>query len=74
MKTLHCDICKKELVNPIKGRTYWHIREFDLCEDCKDGIEFKLRHILRDHSPFSQAWYENEFINLIEKGTVAKRP
>ena len=32
MKTLNCDICRKELVNPVTGMTYWHIREYDVCE------------------------------------------
>lgn len=74
MKTLHCDICRNELVEPISGRNYWHIREYDLCEDCKDGIELKLRPIIRKHFPFSQDWYEHEFISVIEKGVAAKRP
>ena len=51
MKTLHCDICKKELVNPIAGRTYWHIREYDICEACKDAIEAKVRPMVRQHAP-----------------------
>ena len=35
MKTLYCDICKKELVNPVSGRTYWHFREYDVCDLAK---------------------------------------
>lgn len=37
MKTLNCDICRKELVNPVTGMNYWHIREYDVCEACKDA-------------------------------------
>ncbi len=73
MKTLNCDICGKELTNPVKGRTYWHIREYDVCEDCKEKVEFKIRPSVRQHVPFSQDWYENEFISTIEKGVSAGR-
>lgn len=74
MKTLNCDVCKKELVNPITGRTYWHIREYDICEACKDTIELKIRPLIRQRVPYSQDWYEHELIALIEKGMVARRP
>ncbi len=74
MKTLHCDICKKELVNPVAGRTYWHIREYDICEACKDAIEAKVRPIVRQHAPYSQDWYEDQLISLIEKGVAARHP
>lgn len=57
----------KELVNPIAGRTYWHIREYDICEACKDAIEAKIRPIVRQHAPYSQDWYEDQLISLIEK-------
>ncbi|MEL3912736.1 hypothetical protein [Treponema pedis] len=73
MKTLSCDICGKELVKPIKGRTYWHIREYDVCEDCKEKVEMKLRPVLRNHFPFSQEWYENEFVSAIARGVSAGR-
>lgn len=70
MKALYCDICGKEIIDPITGRNYWHIKEFDICEDCKDKAEFQLRPIIRNHFPFSQAWYENEFIGLLEAGAA----
>ena len=74
MKTLHCDICKKELITPIVGKNYWHIREYDICEACKDTIEAKIRPIVRHHVPYSQDWYENQFMSLIEKGVAARHP
>lgn len=74
MKALYCDICEKELVDPIVNKTYWHIKEYDVCEDCKDAIDFKLRPVVRGHFPFSQAWYEHEFMGLLEKGVQTHRP
>lgn len=72
MKALYCDICKNEINDPIAGRNYWHIKEYDVCEDCKDKVEFKLRPVLRNHFPFSQAWYENEFTRLLEEGAASE--
>lgn len=72
MKALYCDMCKEELEQPIAGRTYWHISEFDVCEACKDGVEAKLRPILRENAPYTQGWYEEEFLGLIEEGVNSK--
>jgi hypothetical protein len=74
MKTLYCDICGKALENPVAGRTYFHIREFDVCEPCKDVLDMKLRPILRNHFPYSPEWYEQQIIGLIEKGISSGRP
>lgn len=74
MKTLNCDICRKVLEKPIKERNYWHIKEYDICENCKDALEIKLRKILRSRYPFSHDWYENEYIGLIQKGIAARCP
>jgi hypothetical protein len=74
MKTLYCDICGKALENPVPARTYFHIREFDICEPCKDTVELRLRPILRNHFPYSPEWYEQELIGLIQKGIQAGRP
>jgi hypothetical protein len=74
MKTLYCDICRKALENPIAARTYFHIREYDVCEPCKDTIDGRLRPILRTHFPYSPEWYEQQLLGLIEKGVSTGRP
>ncbi len=74
MKALYCDVCKKEIVEPVKNRNYFHIREFDICENCKDAIDFKLRPVIRGHFPYSTEWYEQEVISVLEKGCSAGRP
>ncbi len=73
MKALYCDVCRKELVNAITERTYWHIKEYEVCELCKEAIELKLRHLLRNHVPFSQDYYEHQLMTLIEKSVAARR-
>ncbi|MBO8450267.1 MAG: hypothetical protein IAA96_04090 [Spirochaetes bacterium] len=73
MKSLYCDICKKEISEPVAGRNYFHIREFDICEPCKDAVDARLRPVLRGHYPFSTDWYEQEVISFIEKGCASGR-
>ncbi len=74
MKTLYCDICRKELNEPVVSRTYFQIREYDVCEPCKDVIDARLRPIVRSHFPFSTDWYEQQVIGLIEKGVSTRHP
>lgn len=74
MKTLFCDICRKELADPVPTRSYFQIREFDVCEPCKDIIDNRLRPVVRKHFPFSTEWYEQQVITMIEKGVSTGRP
>ena len=74
MRKAYCDICRRELVNPVPTRTTFHIKEFEVCESCKDVIESKLRPVLRNHFPYSEEWYEQQITSLIEKGISSGRP
>jgi hypothetical protein len=74
MKTLYCDICKKELENPVAERSYYHIREYEVCENCKDILDSRLRPVVRGHFPYSKEWYEQQVIGMIEKGVSTSRP
>ena len=66
MKTLICDVCKKKLENPVSGRNYWHIKEKDICEPCKDALEWRLRPVVRSHYPYDTEWYERVVMGMIE--------
>lgn len=74
MKTLYCDICQKALENPVAARTYFHIREFDVCEACKETIDARLRPLVLDHFPYTSEWYEQQVIGMIEHGVHTGRP
>ncbi len=73
MKNLYCDICKKEIESPIVERNYFHIREYDVCEPCKDTMDARLRPLVRSHFPYSTEWYENQIMSMIAKGTHTNR-
>ncbi|MBN2812294.1 MAG: hypothetical protein JXP39_10425 [Spirochaetales bacterium] len=73
MKNLYCDICRKEIETPMPNRNYFHIREFDVCESCKDTLDARLRPVLRSHFPYSPEWYEQTVITFLEKGSSSGR-
>ena len=71
MKTLTCDVCKKKMETPVVGRNYFHVAHRDLCESCKDDLEYKIRPIVRTKGPFGYEWYDKLVQDSIEKA-VAK--
>ena len=68
MKHLYCDICKKEVKDPYPSRTFFHIREYDLCETCRDDLELAVKQTIRTKKPFDFAWFEKLRIDLIQDG------
>ncbi|MBU0936338.1 MAG: hypothetical protein KKI09_10295 [Spirochaetes bacterium] len=73
MKQLICDVCKKIVDNPIPSRTFFHYREFDLCEICHDDLDAALRSTVRSRQPFDFAWHEKMRIDLIRAGVSKNR-
>ena len=67
MKTLNCDICEAVLKAPISGRTYFHLAHRDICESCRDKLDYLIKPVLRTKSPFSYDWYTKLFLENIEK-------
>ena len=74
MKTLYCDICKGEIEDPIPGRTIYFFKEYDICDDCKDVVDARLRPIVRAHFPYSAEWYEQQVIAFLERGAAVSKP
>lgn len=68
MKHLFCDVCKKEVIDPIPTRTFFHIREYDLCEECRDDLEAAVKQTVRGKKPFDFAWFDKLRIDLIQEG------
>ncbi len=68
MQFIHCDICKKQIPNPISGRTIFYHREFALCEACKDDLDAAIKQTVRTKVPFDFSWYEKLRIDLLQEG------
>lgn len=73
MKHLFCDVCKKEISDPIPTRTSFHIREFDLCEACRDDLETAVKATVRAKKPFDFMWYDKLRVDLIQEGIKKNR-
>lgn len=73
MKTIICDVCKKHIDNPTKDRNYFHIENRDLCEPCKEELEYTLRPVMRNKHPFNYEWYERLMMETIDKAVSKGR-
>ncbi|MDR1108004.1 MAG: hypothetical protein LBL19_03105 [Spirochaetaceae bacterium] len=67
MKTLTCDVCKKNIPQPVVGRNCFHIGHRELCESCKDQMELSLKPVIRTKSPFNYEWFDRLIQDSIEK-------
>ncbi len=67
MKTLTCDVCKKDIDNPTAERNYWHISTHDVCESCKDQLEMVLKPVVRAKAPFNYEWYDRLMLDSVDK-------
>jgi hypothetical protein len=70
MKTLTCDVCKHAIQQPVAERNYFHIAHRDLCEPCKDQLEYTIKSVIRTKQPFNYEWYDRLLQDSIEKAIV----
>jgi hypothetical protein len=67
MKTLTCDVCKHTIEQPVINRNYFHMAHRDICEPCHDDLEYLIKPIVREKSPFNYEWYNHLVQESIEK-------
>ena len=67
MRTLTCDVCKKDIPSPEQGRNYFHIAHRDICESCHDKLELQIKTVIREKEPFEYEWYNGLVQDTIEK-------
>ena len=67
MKSLHCDVCKKQIQQPISNRNYFHKAHREMCEPCNDAMEAHIKSTIRTKQPFSYEWYTPLVQSSIEK-------
>jgi len=68
MKHLVCDVCKKEIHNPVPNRSIFFYKDVDICEPCRDDLELAVKYTVRNTKPFDVAWYDKIRSNLLEEG------
>ncbi|MDR2181077.1 MAG: hypothetical protein LBN92_00185 [Treponema sp.] len=67
MKSLKCDVCHKDITNEINQRSYFHVANRDICEECYEELNFALRPIIRTKQPFSYEWFDRLVRDSVEK-------
>ena len=79
MKVQYCDICKKEVADPIPNMSFFYISNVDLCGNCKEDLEKAMKSTVRGKQPFDIGWYDDLQTKLMKDGiqrgkiAVAKR-
>jgi hypothetical protein len=67
MKQIFCDVCKREVLDPIPDRTFFHLGRFDYCEPCRDDLEAAVKYTVRAKKPFDMAWFDELRLGIMEK-------
>jgi len=67
MRTLTCDVCKKDIQSPVQGRNYFNLAQRDLCELCHEKLELQLKSVILEKEPFEYEWYNGLVQDTIEK-------
>ena len=67
MRTLTCDVCKKDIKSPVQDRNYFNIANRDICEHCHDELELQIKSVIREKEPFEYEWYNGLLQDTIEK-------
>jgi hypothetical protein len=68
MQVFKCDVCKGEIKEPRPGLSIFHIREFEICEECHDNLNLAIKHTMRGKKPFDYAWYDRLLVDTIQDG------
>ena len=67
MQTITCDVCKKKVENPITGLTFFYLAQNNICEPCKDNLEFQIKNTVRTKDPFNYDWYNKLILDSLAK-------
>lgn len=68
MKHIYCDVCKREIVDPIPHRTFFTVGHVEFCEPCRDDMEAAVKGTVRVKAPFDYSWYDDLRLKVLEQG------
>jgi len=67
MQTITCDVCKKKVDNAITGRTFFYFGQNNVCEPCRDNLEFQIKNTVRTKDPFNYELYNKLILDSLGK-------
>jgi len=68
MEHIYCDVCKKEVHNPVPEISFFGFAHISTCENCRDDLNAALKYTVREKSPFNFAWYDDLRMQLLKQG------
>jgi hypothetical protein len=68
MEVNYCDVCKKQVDNPIPTRTFYRVADIDICEACKDDLDQAVKYSVRGKQPFDYGWFDELSMKVLREG------
>ena len=68
MEHTYCDVCKKEVVDPVPEMSFFQYAHVDMCESCKDDLDDAVKKTVIEKSPFNFSWYDDMRMQLVKQG------
>ncbi len=68
MEHTYCDVCKKEVENPVPEVNFFQFAHIDMCETCRNNLEVAVMKTVREKSPFSFEWYDDLRMQVVKQG------
>jgi hypothetical protein len=68
MLLTYCDVCRKQVENPIPMRTFFRVAEINICESCKEDLEAAVKYPVRGKQPFDLGWFDEFSMKLLREG------
>ena len=67
MQYLTCDICKKMITDPMRGKNYYTLRHIHICRKCKCTIEREMQDKFEsEDQPYDFLTKKEEFWVAVE--------
>jgi ribosome-binding protein aMBF1 (putative translation factor) len=68
MELTYCDVCRKQVEDPIPTRTFFRVAEINICESCKEDLESAVKYTVRGKQPFDYGWYDELSMKILREG------
>ena len=74
MYTIVCDVCKKTIQDPVKGKNYSTIRKLHLCKKCMDAERRNFQDSVEsENKPYDFLARKDEFWTTVSKDCSSPR-
>ena len=67
MRLIYCDVCRNQITEEIIDRTVFMIGHYEICENCKNLLEEKIKTAVKEKKPFGYGWFDNLILDTLDK-------